>query len=114
MQLLTKVLIFLAATSCYAVHAQVASSGTTLVVGSLSYFVPGTPIAKLSLTKAKNSFKSGDSLVPFTFVGAVSGKFSAEDLSAVIANYSASDDVWTTSFLTGSYDQTISCVIEFY
>lgn len=100
MQLLSRVLLFLAGVSLRVAHAQVSSSGTTLVVGGVSYFMPGTPVAQLSLAKASKALASSGSLVPFTFVSA-SGKFSAGDLTTVIAKNGASDDVWSTSFLKG-------------
>ena len=105
MQLLSKALLFLAVAWLRATHAQVSSSGATLVVGGVSYFVPGTPVAELSLAKASKAFKSSGALVPFTFVSSSSGSFSTHDLSAVITKNSASDDVWSTGFLTGMYEE---------
>ncbi|KIP04251.1 hypothetical protein PHLGIDRAFT_120887 [Phlebiopsis gigantea 11061_1 CR5-6] len=103
MQLLSKVLLFLTVAGLGSARAQISPAGTTLVVGEVSYFVPGAPVAQLSLVKTSKAFKSSGSLVPFTFINPSGRSFSTHDLSAVIAENSASDDVWSTKFLTGVY-----------
>ena len=111
MQFLSKVLLFLAATSLHCAQASVSSAGTTLIIGGVPYFIPGSPVAKLSLAKASKALKSSSSLVPFTFISPSSGKFGSGDLSTVIAKNGASDDVWSTNFLKGMNDIAIVYVI---
>ena len=104
MQLLGTVLVAIALRVARAL--QVSPVGMTMVLGDATYFVPPASVATLSLGSSSEaqSLKSRGSLLPFTFVNASGGDFGPSDLASVIARNGASDDVWSTNFLSGQFN----------
>lgn len=103
MQFISKLLLAFAAVGLRATHAQISPLGATISLGGVYYFVAPTPVAQLSLGKFKDAVisKSAGSYFPFTFVKDTGSTVGPGDLSALVANYSAADDVWSPSFLSG-------------
>lgn len=105
MQFLRKVYRVLSFVGLIAVpaYAGVASSGSTVALGGLEYFIPPSPSSQLKLG-GSTSLKNTSSWIPFTFVQASGGNFTDSDFSSAISKYQSSDDVWTPSFLSGEID----------
>lgn len=109
MQLLSS-LVLVSVALCASQVQALSSLGTTVTLGNVSYFVPPTPAARLSLSRSSESVslqKSGQALVPFTFVSSSSKSFSTSDLAEVSKKNGASDDVWSSEFLAGEFQ--VSC-----
>ena len=84
--------------------AQLISTGMTVVLNDIPYYIPAAPVA--TITIHPNQLPVGSSaagLVPLTVVETTSLTFSQSDLEATIVNYTASDDVFQTGFLQGTY-----------
>ncbi len=109
MRLLIDVLLFLACAGLWAVHAQVSSSGRTVVLGGQNYFVPPSPVAQFKFgvdiaVKAQfEELAQGGSveLVPFSLITTASKRFSTGQLQETVSLYQSLDDVWSPSFLQG-------------
>lgn len=88
---------------------QLSPAGSTVVLGSQPYFIPGTPVAQLKLGAHVKGLPAGE-LVPFTFVSASDkGKFTFGDLTATTQKFASSDDVWSSAFLSGAYLWLYQC-----
>ena len=84
------------------VHAAVHPTGRTILVEDIPYYVPSKPVSQLKLQPHTAIFQQFDlDLVPFTFTPTTASKFSQNDLTSLTKNFTASDDVWQTSFLQG-------------
>jgi hypothetical protein len=80
------------------VRAAVSSTGFTVSLEGVDYFLPPKPAASISgCEEIKASFKDGP-FVPMTVV--------KESSTVDIASYSQ-DDVWQEAFLEGEYSRTI-------
>lgn len=85
------------------------TSSRTVTIGSVSYYVPGTPVASFKFPKgvtAHSTFSKLDNpsgLIPFSFITTSSPSFSKTDLANVSATWSKIDDVWSPAFLQGTY-----------
>lgn len=85
--------------------AQLTSTGSTLVLDGVSYYVPAAPFAnvehdfKASLLSAKTSAAG---LVPVTVVSGVGANFSQSDLEKMLGVFGG-DDVWGGGFLAGMW-----------
>ena len=103
MQMLLKVVAFVAlALGLRAVEAQ--STGRTLVLGGIPYFVPPTPVSALrdviALSIAAKS--ASDGLDPFSVIPTSKTPFDGTALQQTVDEWSARDDVWSKEFLTGT------------
>lgn len=78
------------------VQAAVSSTGFTVSLQDVHYFLPPKPVAKISgCCEIKASFQDS-SFVPFTVVKSTSNV----DIASITASYSK-DDVWQKGFLEG-------------
>lgn len=83
---------------CYQLAAsQLMSTGSTLALNGVPYYVPSTPFS--SLPSFQSSILSGVTsaqfgLVPVTFV--------LENLVTTLDSFETQDDVWSTGFLPGT------------
>ena len=78
------------------------STGMTVVLNDIPYYIPASPVATIQIRP--NQIIAGSSaagLVPLTVVETTSLTFNQSDLAAIIANYTASDDVFQAGFLEG-------------
>ena len=73
---------------------QLVSTGQTLVLNNVPYYVPATAFTALNVKKLRG-LPSADGLVPITVVG------SSADLQATVQGYGQNDDVWSAGFLEG-------------
>ena len=92
--------------SLSAAQASIQSTGRTLTLGGISYFVPPSPVSALhdalALAVAK---KSSGELIPFSVIPTSKTVFDQNALQATIDTWSAKDDVWSESFLAGMSSQ---------
>ena len=103
MALKLMLLVLLAAVSNIGV-TQFISTGMTVVLNDIPYYIPAAPVATVHISPNQlNAGSSAAGLVPLTVVETTSLTFSQSDLETVISNYSASDDVFQTGFLQGRY-----------
>ena len=82
--------------------ATFASLGSTVVLNGIVYYIPSTPVGVLQVDLHKIGAAAVADLMPFTMVVTSSLTFSVDDLQAIIANYTASDDVFQEGFLQGT------------
>lgn len=83
------------------VQAAVSSTGFTVSLTDVDYFLPPKPVASIAgCDEIKAAFADGP-FVPFTVVkGAGYGTL---DLASVTAKYAEEDDVWQEGFLDGMH-----------
>ena len=80
------------------------STGRTLVLGGLPYFVPPTPVSALrdGHTLSIAAKIASDGLVPFSVIPTSKTPFDGTALQQTVDDWSARDDVWSKEFLTGA------------
>lgn len=80
-------------------------TGSTYALGNLTYWLSPTPASQLSLINSSEgvALQNHTSLVPFTVIVTNSSSFIDSDLSATLASYQATDDVWNMAFTAGLY-----------
>ena len=79
------------------VQAAVFSTGFTVSLTYIDYFLPPKPVAKISRCDELQSMFEDELFVPFTVVNA---KGYAVDIASLTAGYNE-DDVWQTGFMEG-------------
>jgi hypothetical protein len=80
--------------------AAVSSTGFTVSLTDVSYFIPPDSVATISVTEdLKAAFSISWPFVPFTVIKSTG--YSAAEISSVAAKYLAEDDVIQTGFLEG-------------
>ena len=77
------------------------STGQTLLLNDLPYYVPATPVAAISTLKSLKKLPSDNALVPVTVVDLSASNSSLSTLEAIIASFGVDDDVWNEGFLEG-------------
>lgn len=82
------------------------STGQTVELDGIPYYLPPAPVAILNGEKKLRS-KASESggLIPLTVVVANGTDYSSQDLQATIARYTATDDVFSPGFLAAVYIQ---------
>lgn len=81
------------------------STGSTVNLNGIPYYIPGSPFA--SITKPQSQILTGKpsvfgGLVPVTIVGTSSVTFNLVDLYQSVKSYGEKDDVWNVGFLPGT------------
>ena len=81
------------------------STGRTLVLGGIPYFVPPSPVSALHDTVALSVVvkSASDGLVPFSVIPTSKHVFDSAALQETVDSWAAKDDVWSKAFLTGTY-----------
>jgi hypothetical protein len=90
---------FLSATAVafiHSAHAAVSSTGFTVSLTDIPYFLPPQSIATLPVTDSLKTAFSNGPFLPFTVMK------STTEISAVTIQYLAEDDVFQTGFLEGT------------
>lgn len=83
------------------VQAAVSSTGFTVSLTDIDYFLPPKPVASIAgCEELKASFVEGP-FVPFTVVKAAG--YGTLDVASLTAKYAEEDDVWQAGFLDGAY-----------
>ncbi|KAF2003629.1 amidase signature enzyme [Amniculicola lignicola CBS 123094] len=85
------------------VHAAVRSSGATVYLEDVPYFLPPDVVGTLSVTRELRGALTKSPYVPFTVIQTEAHGFNTADLSAVTANYTLVDDVFQEAFLEAIY-----------
>ena len=83
--------------------AALTSTGQTLLLDDIPYYVPATPYTKVSGFPSLKPATSANGLVPVTVLGLPSTDGSLTTIQSIIAGFSAVDDVWSQGFLDGKY-----------
>lgn len=94
-----------------AARGAVQHNGRTLTLSGISYFVPPTPVSALHDALALSAVKgsSGDTeLIPFSLIPTGKFVFDEAALLETIESWSAKDDVWSESFITGRLTLCVS------
>ena len=78
-------------------QAAVSSTGFTVSLTDIDYFLPPKPVAKISRCDELQSMFEDDLFVPFTVVNA---KGYGIDVASLTAGYNK-DDVWQAGFMEG-------------
>lgn len=101
--------LLLAAKQAIALSQQIA--GGTLILDGVPFFIPPAPVSQLPLSKETQSkeligsiggrFPLG--LVPFSVISTNTSRFDDAALSRSVEGFKAVDDVWSPSFLNGSF-----------
>jgi len=81
------------------VQAAVSSTGFTVSLTDIDYFLPPKPVAKISSCEEIQASFEDAPFVPFTVVKAQNGSL---DVASLTASY-AHDDVWQDGFMDGMY-----------
>ncbi|KAF2812363.1 glutamyl-tRNA amidotransferase [Mytilinidion resinicola] len=94
-------------TSFTHVYAAFSSSGSTVFVNDIAYFVPPDVVGTLpsKIQDFTSRFHGSLGPVPITVITISKPGFQVSDLSALAANFSASDDVFQDGFLEALYVQ---------
>ena len=82
----------------HAIATEIASTGSTLTLNGVSYYVPATPLITLPRFSSLNSATSAGGLVPVTVIGG-SSNASLASTAQVSASFGY-DDVWNEGFLS--------------
>ena len=85
------------------VFSQLVSTGQTVAVHDIQYYVPATPFVTVSLRTFPKFQACGD-LTPVTVVQ------SLVDIQLTVKGYAEADDVWSTGFLKGKRLTVQSCM----
>ena len=86
------------------VAASLTSTGQTLLLNDIPYYVPATPFTTISPLTSLNTLYSASGLVPVTIVGVSASNSSLSNLESIINGFSV-DDVWNEGFLEGECKQ---------
>jgi len=81
------------------VQAAVSSTGFTVSLTGIDYFLPPKPIAKISSCEEIQASFEDAPFVPFTVVKPHNGSVDVASLTATYAH----DDVWQGGFMDGMY-----------
>ena len=95
----TSAILYLALISHLA-GAAIVSTGQTVAIDGIPYYVPATPFVTLPLLTALKPLASAGGLVPVTVVGASATNASSNNLGNIIGGF-GTDDVWSDGFLEG-------------
>ena len=77
-----------------------ASTGSTVMLDNIPYYIPASPIAAIQIQSNRlSSLSSALGLVPLTVISTTSLTFNQGELEATTANYTAADDVFQAGFL---------------
>lgn len=76
------------------------STGQTLLLNDVAYYVPVSPIATVPMLGFVKALASAAGLVPVTVVGASTFNDSLNDIASIIEGFGV-DDVWSEAFLEG-------------
>ncbi|KAL8653536.1 MAG: hypothetical protein Q9226_003809 [Calogaya cf. arnoldii] len=83
----------------YVAALSLKSTGRTLMLGDIPYYVPATPYTTISV-HALGRLQSINGLSPVTVLGAVGNNATVGSLSSILAEFTT-DDVWNADFLQG-------------
>lgn len=85
------------------INASSVKTGSTVNVDGIFYYVPtnAVSIIQASGDKLKAATTSGEDLIPLTVIPNTASAFDGPMLQAVVANYTAKDDVFNSGFLQG-------------
>ena len=100
-------LVALALSFCFVIAgpASVTSTGSTVELNGISYFVPSHPFTSipgtLDVASLVGSKPTDSSWVPITVVKPSTQSFGISELQDVFKTYRETDDVWSSDFLAG-------------
>jgi hypothetical protein len=85
------------------VRAALSTTGTTVFLNDVAYYIPPLPVATLPFPK---TLASGSGFVPITVLQ-TTGTVAAADVSTLVANFTTQDDVYQSGFLEYSFVQQV-------
>jgi hypothetical protein len=83
--------------------AEVSDAGKTVVVNGISYYAAPEVVSVIDATSdmLSRASTSGVELIPLTVFADSSSSFTTDVFRSLVANYTASDDVFNIGFLQG-------------
>ncbi|KAI9663804.1 MAG: hypothetical protein M1821_007294 [Bathelium mastoideum] len=86
-----------------------ASTGSTVELNGIPYYIPPTSVGKLPIDQnLSNQISAGYGLLPLTVIKTNGSSYSSVNLQSTVNNYIASDDVFQTGFLNVIYVESAS------
>lgn len=101
------VLCFLSACALGVTSVELISTGSTLSLDSVPYYIPSIPYTKIPNFQSHVLAGKGsgcDGIVPVTVVKATSAAFTLAQLEQTVVTYGKEDDVWQPGFLSGKHN----------
>jgi len=77
------------------------TTGSTVNVNGIFYFVPPTSVATVPGHGVKAASTFDEELVPITVIANAPNPFTAADLQSIVSNFTSEDDVFNAGFLQG-------------
>jgi hypothetical protein len=77
------------------------STGTTVSLDGIAYYLPSDPVVRIPLPRAFSKFFNSVDFVPVTVANTNKKSFGATDLENLVTTFSSSDDVFQSGFLKG-------------
>ena len=78
------------------------STGSTVELNGVPYYVPPTSVGRLSIGPTlSNAIATSAGLLPLTIIKTNGSGYSSSDLQSTVDNFLSSDDVFQTDFLNG-------------
>ena len=88
------------------------STGSTVMLNGNAYYIPAQPVTSIHVSSSLlTSMPSVAGLTPVTVISTTSLTFNQANLDAVVANYTATDDVFQPEFLQGLLQLYYSYVV---
>lgn len=90
-------------------------TGQTVELDGVSYYLPGSSVTTLkssSSKKLKTAAEHAGGLIPLTVVTTNSSSYSSKDFSATVADFLATDDVYSEGFLEGESNPKLDNTIN--
>jgi len=77
------------------------STGQTLLLNEIPYYVPATPFATVPMLSSLQTLSSAGGLKPVTVVRLSASNNNLSSLESIIDGFGTGDDVWNEGFLEG-------------
>ena len=94
-----------------------ASTGSTIELGGVPYYVPSKSVASVTSTCYSQVLAGSKSVdtpwVPVTVVKATAGAFGVAELQSTLKTFGVTDDVWSTGFLSGESTHLCTDMVGF-
>lgn len=94
---------FLLASLLSALRVTALNDGKTVIVNGISYYAPTEAVSNIIVPSQNLKVASSGDLIPMTVLEDTSSLFNLSVFASIVDNYTATDDVFNTGFLSGKY-----------